>query len=144
MFRQLVERAHRVVESLTITSPSVPMGGNFDVATYLTFFNELLQRLDGVAVEFESVIDEASRNLLAVAVERIFSNLRRHSPIVDLEVVTALVEDELTLPLSRALSAAVNAYADRFKQPKAKEASSEEEGEEDDEDDEDSGADDSA
>ena len=42
MFRELVERANRVAESLGITSPSVPAGGNHDVATYLTFFNELL------------------------------------------------------------------------------------------------------
>ena len=42
MFRELVEHAHRVAESLAITSPSVPVGGNFDVAMYLTFFNELL------------------------------------------------------------------------------------------------------
>ena len=42
MFRELVERANRMVESLGITSPSVPAGGNHDVATYLAFFNELL------------------------------------------------------------------------------------------------------
>ena len=144
MFHELVERAHRVAQSLAITSPSVPVGGNFDVATYLTFFNKLFQRLEGAAAEFESVIDEASRNLLAVAAERMFNNLRRHYPVVDLEVMTALVEDEHTLALSRTVSAAVNAYADRFKRPAAGEASSEEEGEEDDEDDEDGGADDSA
>ena len=90
------------------------------------------------------MIDEASRNLLAVAVERIFSNLRRHYPVVDLEVVTALVEDEHTLPLSRAISAAVNAYTDRFKRTAVGEAFSEEEIKEDDVDDEDGGADDSA
>ena len=49
-------------------------------------------------------------------------------------MVTALVEDEHTLPLSRAVSAAVNAYTDRFKRPTTGEASSEEESEEDDED----------
>ena len=59
-------------------------------------------------------------------------------------MVTALVEDEHTLPLSRAVSAAVNAYTDRFKRPAAGETSSEEESEEDGEDDEDGGADDSA
>ena len=68
MFRELVEHAHRVAESLSIASPHVPAEGNHDVATYLTFFNELLQRLEGVAAEFEGVIDEASRNLLGVAV----------------------------------------------------------------------------
>ena len=87
------------------------------------------------------MIDEASRNLLTVAVERIFSNLCRHHPDVDLEMVTALVEDEQTVPLSRAVSADVNAYADRFKRPAAEEASSKEESGEDDED---TGADESA
>ena len=102
MFRELVERTHRVAESLAITRPSVPVGGNFDVATYLTFFNELLQRLEGAAAEFEGVIDEASRNLLGVAVQRLFSNLRRHYPAVNLEVITALeVEDDQTLPHRR-------------------------------------------
>ena len=44
------------------------------------------------------MIDEASRNLLEVAVQRLFSNLRRHYPAVDLEVITALeVEDNQTL-----------------------------------------------
>ena len=115
-----------MAESLAITSPSVPVGGNFDVATYLTFFNELLQRLEGTAAEFEGVIDEAIRNLLAVVVERLFSNLRHHYPAVELKVITAQeVEDDQTLPLSRAVTTAVNAYADRFKRPAAGEASSE-------------------
>ena len=134
MFHELVEHAHRVAESLAITSPSMPVGGNFDVATYLTFFNELLQRLEGAAAEFENVIDEASRNLLAVAGERIFSNLRRHQPDLDLETVTALVEDEQTVPLSRAVADAVNSYTDRFKRSMVEEASSEEESKEEDED----------
>ena len=145
MFRELVERAHRVAQSLAITSPSVPVGDNFDVATYLTFFNELLQRLEGAAAEFEGVIDEASRNLLGVAVQCLFSNLRRHYPAVDLEVITALeAEDDQTTKLGRAVVGAVAAYADHFKRPAAGEASSEEDDEEDDEDGEDDGANDSA
>ena len=80
------------------------------------------------------MIDEASRNLLAVAVERIFSNLRRHYPAVDLEVVTALVEDEQTMPLSRTVASAVNAYVDRFKRSAVEEGASEEDSDEEDED----------
>ena len=88
------------------------------------------------------MIDEASRNLLGVVVQRLFSNLHRHYPAVDLEVITALeVEDEQTLELGRAVVGAVNAYADRFKRPAAGVASSEED---DDEDGEDGGANDSA
>ena len=54
------------------------------------------------------------------------------------------MEDDQTLTLSRAVTLAVNAYADRFKRPAAGEASSEEEGEEEDEGGEDGGNDDSA
>ena len=91
------------------------------------------------------MIDETSRNLLGVAVQRLFSNLRRHYPAVDLEVITALeVEDNQTMELCRAIVGAVNAYADRFKRPAAGEASSEEDGKEDDEDGEEDGANDSA
>ena len=42
MFRDLVACAKKVAESLEITSPSLPAEGNFDVVTYLTFFDELL------------------------------------------------------------------------------------------------------
>ena len=134
MFHELVERAHRVADSLAITSPSMHVGSNFDVATYLTFLNELLQRLEDAAAEFESVIYEASRNLLAVAVEGIFSNLRRLQPDLDLETVTVRVEDEQTLPLSRAVASAVNTYSDRFKRSAAEEDASEEGSDEEDED----------
>ena len=84
MFRELVEHTNRVAESLGITSPSVPTGGNHDVATYLAFFTELLQRLEGAAAEFEGLIDEASRNLLEVAVQRLFSNMHRYYPSVEI------------------------------------------------------------
>ena len=91
------------------------------------------------------MIDEASRNLLEVAVQRLFSNLRRHYPVVDLEVFTVPeVEDDQTMELGRAVAGAITAYADRFKCPAAGQASSEEDDEEDDEDGEDDGANDSA
>ena len=145
MFRELVERANRVAESLGVTRPNVPAGGNHDVATYLAFFNELLKRREGASAEFEGVIDEASHNWLEVDVQRLFSNLHRHYPAVDLEVISALeVEDDQTMELGRAVVGALTAYADRFKRPAAGEASSEEDDEEDDEDGEDDGANDSA
>ena len=48
--------------------------------------------------------------------------------------MTARVEDEQTLPLSRAVASAVNAYADRFKRSTTEEDTSEEESDEEDED----------
>ena len=145
MFLELVERAHQVVESLGVESPRVPAEGNHDVATYLAFFTELLQRLEGAATEFEGLIDEASRNLLEVAVQRLFSNLRRYYPFIELEVITALeVEDDQARKISRAVAGAVTAFIDRFKRPAAGESSSEEDSEEDGEGGEDGGANDSA
>ena len=80
------------------------------------------------------MIDEASRNLLVVAVEHIFSNLRCLQPDLDLETVTTWVEDEQTLPLSRAIASTVNVYTDRFKRSAAEEGASEEDSDEEDED----------
>ena len=145
MFRELVERARRAADSLGVDSPPLPVEGNSDVATYLAFFNELLRRFEGAAAEFEGLIDEASRNLLEVAVQRLFSNLRRHYPAVDLEVITALeVEDDQAREISRAVAGAVTAFAERFKRPVEGESSSEEDGEESAEGGEGDGADDSA
>ena len=114
-------------------SPRVPADGNHDVATYFAFFNELLQRFEGAAAEFEGLIDEASRNLLEVAVQRLFSNLRRYYPAVDLEVITALeAEDDQAREISCAVAGAVTAFVERFKRPAEGESSSEEDSEESD------------
>ena len=141
MFRELVERAHRVAVSLGVVSLRVPAEGNHDVATYLAFFTELLQRLEGAAAEFEGLIDEASRNLLEVAVQRLFSNLPRYYPSVDLEVITVLeVEDDHAQEISRAVAGAVTAFIERFKRPAEGGSSSEDGSEDDDEDGEGDGA----
>ena len=121
------------MEDRTDLGPRVPAEGNHDVATYLAFFNELLQRFEGAAAEFEGLIDEASRNLLEVAVQRLFSNLCRHYPAVDLEVITALeAEDDQAREISRAVAGAVTAFVERFKRPAEGESSSEEDGKESD------------
>ena len=73
-----------MASSLGIANANVPAEGNSDVAAYLKFFDELLHRLVGAAAEFENLIDEASCNLLATAVDRIFSNIRRLQPDFDL------------------------------------------------------------
>ena len=115
-----------MAESLGVDSPRVPGEGNHDVATYLAFFNELLQRFESAAAEFEGLIDEASRNLLEVAVQRLFSNLRRYYPAVDLKVITALeAEDDQAREISRAVAGAIAAFIERFKCPAEGESSSE-------------------
>ena len=77
MFRAPMAWARTVASTLGIATPNVPVEGNSDVAAYITFFDELLHRLKGAVAEFKNLIDEASRNLLAVAVDRILSNIHR-------------------------------------------------------------------
>ena len=109
MFQALVERAKAVALSLGVDALVVPAEGNHDAAAYLTFFDQLLNRLEGALAEFEGLINEVNHNMLAVAVERLFSNLRQLQPHT------------------------VNSYVDRFKRSTAEETS-EEEGEKEDED----------
>ena len=104
-----------VASSLGIVNSVIPAEGNSDVTAYLAFFDELLRRLEGPAAEFENLIDEASRNVLAVAVDRLFSNIRRLQLDFDFETVTGPVEDEQTVLLSRSVLSTVNSYADRFR-----------------------------
>ena len=50
--------------------------------------------------------------------QRLFSNLRRYYPAVDLEVITALeAEDDQAREISRAVAGAVSAFVERFKRP---------------------------
>ena len=104
-----------VVSSLGIVNSVIPVEGNSDVTAYLDFFDELLRRLEGTAAEFENLIDEASHNLLAMAVDRLFSNIRRLQLDFDFETVTGPVEDEQTVLLSHSVLSTVNSYADRFR-----------------------------
>ena len=133
MFRALVAWARTMASSVGIANPAMPAEGNSDVAAYLAFFDELLHRLEGASAEFENLIDEASCNLLAVAVDRLFSNIRHLQPDFDFDTVMGPVHDEQSVLLSRSVSSAVNSYIDRFRRSTAKEASKEE-GEEEDKD----------
>ena len=69
--------------------------------------------------------------MLAVAVDRLFSNLRRLQSDFDFATVTEPVDDKETVPLSRTISGAVNSYIDRFKRSTAEETSEEESDRED-------------
>ena len=134
MFWALVARARTEASSVGIVNLNVPVEGNSDVAAYLTFFDELLHRLEGAAAEFENLIDEASRNLLAVAMDRIFSNVHRLQSDFNFETVTGPMDDEQTVLLNRSVAIAVNAYVNRFRRSTAEEDAFKEEGNEEDDD----------
>ena len=133
MFQALVGQVRAVASSLGVDALVVPAEGKYDTATYLTFVDQLLSRLKGTSAELEGLIDEAGRNLLAVAVDRLVSNLRCLQPDFIFETVTEPLDDKQSVLLSRAVSDVVNSYVDRFKRSTVEETS-EEEGEEEYED----------
>ena len=128
MFRSLVTRGNALAEKLGVASPAVPLDGNSDATAYLAFFDKLFTALEGGVAEVDNLVDEECLKLLTVAIERIFSNLRRLNLGFDFETVTEPIEDDLTVDLSNSVRDEVNDYVNRFKRVEADEAPEEEEG----------------
>ena len=110
MLQGLVRRARTIGDDLRIEVPDFAAGGDGDEAAYTFFFEEFLGKLEGIAKDFDRRVVEESRDLLIIATSRIFSNLTRLQPSLDLEDVTAPVN-----VISRAWEAA-EAYAKKFDQ----------------------------
>ena len=122
MLQGQVQRVHAVADDLRIVVPTFAARGDSDEAAYSLFFEEFLGKLEGVAKDFDRRVVEESRDLLIVATSRIFTNLARLHPSLDVEDVTASVH-----VTSRAYDAAAT-YAKKFDQIEV------DEGEGDDED----------
>ena len=110
MLQGLVQHAHVVGDDLRIEVPNFAAGGSDDEAAYTLFFEQFLGKLEETAKGFDERVVEESRDLLVVATSRIFSNLARLQPSLDLEAVTASVDI-----IGRARKAA-EAYAKKFDQ----------------------------
>ena len=110
MLQGLVQRARAVGDNLRIEVPNFAAGGSNDEAAYTLFFEEFLGKLEETAKDFDGRVVEESRDLLVTATSRVFSNLARLQPSLDLEAVTAPVN--IT---DRAWEAA-EAYAKKFDQ----------------------------
>ena len=91
MLQGLVQRARAVGDDLRIEVPDFAAGGSDDEAAYTFFFEEFLGKLEEIAKDFDERVVEESRDLLVIATSRIFSNLARLQPSLDLEAVTAPV-----------------------------------------------------
>ena len=111
MLQSLVQRARAVGDDLRIEVPAFAAGGDGDEAAYTLFFEEFLGKLEGVAKDFDRRVVEESRDLLIVATSRIFSNLTRLQPSLDLEAVTAAVN------VNDRAWAAAEVYAKKFREP---------------------------
>ena len=73
-------------------------------------FEQFLGGVEEVAKSFDERVVEESRDLLVIATSRIFSNLVRRQPLVDLEALTARVD------ISDGARKAAEAYANKFNQ----------------------------
>ena len=133
MLHDLVSRARAVGECLGVKVPSFTTEWSDDEAGYAFFFERFLTTLEGTAKDFDEHVVEESRDLLVVATCRIFSNLTRLHPSIDLEAVTGPVD--LSVP---ALQKAAEAYASKFNQ--VEEDEDDDAGEEDTEGEEESAA----
>ena len=130
MLEGLVSRVHAVGDRLGIEVPPLAMEGNHDEAGYVFFFERFLSGLEETAKSLDERVVEESRDLLVIATCRIFSNLTRLHPSIDLEAVTGPVDLSVRTP---ALQKAAEAYSSKFDQVEEDEDDGEEDAEEEEE-----------
>ena len=113
MFESLVRRVRAVADDLRFEVPDFDARGGDDGAAYNLFFEQFLGKIEEIAKEFDARVVEESRDLLVIATCRIFSNLKRLHPSIDLEDVTGHVDASFRTP---AMQKAAEAYAKKFDQ----------------------------
>ena len=119
MFLTLAGRGRELAAKLGAEAPSVPAQGHADAATHLLYFEQLFTALEGPAAELRDVVEEECRQLLAVAVDRIFSNLVHLQPGFDLATVTEPLEGEERWKASNSVRDQVDDFCSRFKRAAA-------------------------
>ena len=92
-------------------------------------FERFLSKLEETAKSFDEHVVEESRDLLVLATCRIFANLAKLQPSLDLEAVTAPVDISCLAAVSVRMRKAAEAYAKKFDQVEVEE--DEDDGEED-------------
>ena len=122
MLEDLVSHARVVGDRLGVEVPPLAAEGNSDEAGYVFFFGRFLTEFEETAKSLDERVVEASRDLLVLATCRIFINLTRLHPSVDLKAVTAPVDVSCR---TTAVQKAAEAYTSLFDQVE------EEEGEDD-------------
>ena len=145
MFQALVARGNELAAQLGADAPHAEARGRGDAALYLVYFDQLFTALESPVADLREVIEVESRQLLGVAVDRIFTNLRLLTPGFDLATVTEERTGEEVLRVSNSLREQVETFCNRFKRAEVAAEDSEEEAalaeEEDAEEEEHAGAD---
>ena len=88
MFHGVVTRIRAFLERLSVEVPNFSLYQKLDADTYLAFFDAALANLEEEAASIDTVVEEESRELLAMAVGHIFSNLYELDPHIDFQTVT--------------------------------------------------------
>ena len=128
MFQSLVTRGSELASKLGAEAPHAASRGHGDAAMYLVYFDQLFTALEGPVAELREMIEAESRPLLAVVVDRIFTNLKLLTPAFDLSSVTEPFEGEEVWRVSNSLRHQVETFCNRFKRTEAAAESGEEAG----------------
>ena len=127
MFEALVARGNELASQLGADAPDTNVWGRGDVAMYLVYFEQLFAALEGPVAELRELIEDDSRQLLGVVVDRIFTNLKLLTPGFDLGSVTEAAQGEDAQRVSSSLCEQVDALCNRFRRAEATPEDSEEE-----------------
>ena len=94
---------------------------------YLVCFDQLFAALEGPVAELREMIEDESRQLLGVAVDPIFTNLKLLTPGFDFSSVTEAAQGEDAQRVSGSLREQVDAFCNRFRLAETAAEDSEEE-----------------
>ena len=119
LFEKLVARGGELAARLGADAPCPGIRSHDDAAAFLAYFDQLFAALEGPAAELREVIEDESRQLLGVAVDRIFTNIKLHVPDFDLGSVTEAAQGEDAQRVSSSLCEQVDAFCNRFKRAEA-------------------------
>ena len=115
MFRNLVSRARAVADRLGAEVPDFSAEGNADDAGYISFFERFLAKLEETVASLDDLVEAESRDLLCFATRRIFTNLARLQPTLDLQTVTAPISSNSREALSDTVWQTAEAYTKLFR-----------------------------
>ena len=127
LFEALVTRGNELAAQLGADAPHTGDRGHDDAATHLAYFDQLFAALEGPVAKLREMIEDESRQLLGVVVDRIFTNLKLLTPGFDFSSVTEAAQGEDAQRVSSSLREQVDAFYNRFRRAEAAAEDSEEE-----------------